>query len=79
MFVPCGALLMGLCLLFANDQTLWSTICKVLVNQLGRMGQSVAPVRQEDFLNVTASLDKISGAMSVLALNSQLMGTFRWR
>ncbi|KAI0696778.1 hypothetical protein C8T65DRAFT_743467 [Cerioporus squamosus] len=53
---------------------LWSTICKVLVNELRRVLQSASPVRQEEVTNITSSLDKITGAMTILSANSLLMG-----
>ncbi|KAI0746719.1 hypothetical protein C8Q80DRAFT_1105387 [Daedaleopsis nitida] len=55
---------------------LWSTIGKLLVNELRRMQQSGMPLRQGELTSVTSSLEKIVTAMSSLSASSQLMGTY---
>ncbi|OJT07742.1 hypothetical protein TRAPUB_1334 [Trametes pubescens] len=54
---------------------LWGTVSRALLEEIRRLIQSAAPVRQEDVARITTSLDRVMGAMSSLAYNSPLMAT----
>ncbi|KAI1798255.1 hypothetical protein LXA43DRAFT_19782 [Ganoderma leucocontextum] len=54
---------------------LWSTICKVLMAEIGRVKQGATPVIQEDLTGVTSSLDRIMATMGILSSTCPLMGT----
>lgn len=57
---------------------LWGTVARALLEEIRRLIQSAAPVRQEDVARITTSLDRVMGAMGSLAYNSPLMGEW-WR
>lgn len=52
----------------------WPIICKVLIEEIGRLRASAAGVRPEDFTMITSSLDRIMGAMAHFSQTSPLMG-----
>ncbi|CDO75378.1 hypothetical protein BN946_scf184335.g4 [Trametes cinnabarina] len=54
---------------------IWSTICKLLIEEVRRLRTGAVPVRQEDMARITATLDRIMGAMATLACTSPLMAS----
>ncbi|KAI8970554.1 hypothetical protein BD414DRAFT_427596 [Trametes punicea] len=52
----------------------WSTICKVLIEEMRRVTTSASAARQDDIVRITSSLDRIMGAMAALAPSSPLIG-----
>ncbi len=64
-------------MLIRHRQMLWGTVARALLEEIRRLIQSAAPVRQEDVARITTSLDRVMGAMSSLAYNSPLMGEWR--
>ncbi|KAH9896834.1 hypothetical protein C8Q73DRAFT_744734 [Cubamyces lactineus] len=53
----------------------WPIICKVLIEEIGRLRASAAGVRPEDFTIITSSLDRIMGAMAHFSQTSPLMAS----
>ncbi|OSD07980.1 hypothetical protein PYCCODRAFT_1463240 [Trametes coccinea BRFM310] len=54
---------------------MWSTICKVLIEEVRRLRAGAIPVRQEDMARIVNSLDRIMGAMVILSPTNPLMAS----
>ncbi|KAI9063679.1 hypothetical protein FKP32DRAFT_1650862 [Trametes sanguinea] len=54
---------------------MWTTICKVLIEEVRRLRAGAIPVRQEDMARIVNSLDRIMGAMAIIAPTNPLMAS----